>query len=149
MAIWNAPSLVSNFEKKACYAAFECSQMLKQMREFWISRGGTIQLFKMYSNKLQHHRFIQDLGYIWEKFFMVLGKSKYCKVYAGNMGSSTRFNYTVLGESVNIAARLEPLNKIYGTEIIVLKHCYKILLLRFPSLFTKQSKTSFLCDLLA
>ena len=41
------------------------------------------------------------------------------EVYAGNMGSTSRFNYTVLGEAVNIAARMEPLNKVYGTEIIV------------------------------
>ena len=74
---------------------------------------------------------------------MVLGKSKCYKVYAGNMGSSTRFNYTVLGESVNIAARLEPLNKIYGTEIIVLKHVTKFYFLDFRvSLRSNQRRVS-------
>jgi adenylate cyclase len=37
----------------------------------------------------------------------------------GNVGSSERMNFTALGATVNLAARLEPLNKVYGTEILV------------------------------
>src|SRR6516162_1014636 len=37
----------------------------------------------------------------------------------GNVGSTERMNYTVLGNSVNLAARLEGLNKGYGTTILV------------------------------
>ena len=37
----------------------------------------------------------------------------------GNMGSTVRFGYTAIGDSVNLAARLEGLNKGYGTEIII------------------------------
>jgi adenylate cyclase len=40
-------------------------------------------------------------------------------VIAGNMGTSTIFNYTIIGDSVNLASRLEAVNKEYGTTIIV------------------------------
>ena len=50
--------------------------------------------------------------------FMRVGMNTGAAV-VGNMGSKTRFDYTMLGDQVNLSARLEGINKQFGTFIMI------------------------------
>jgi adenylate cyclase len=93
MAFWNAPVDEPNHAKMAVKTAL---QMMDSLDEF--------------------NREIEQEGI--PAFGMGLGINT-GTVVVGNMGSTQRFDYTCLGDSVNLAARLEGQSKPYGVKIIL------------------------------
>jgi adenylate cyclase len=93
MAFWNAPV---NNEQHALDAVRTAFQMLKSLEEF--------------NNEVTAEGV--------PAFGMGLGINT-ATVVVGNMGSSQRFDYTCLGDGVNLAARLEGQSKPYGVGIIL------------------------------
>ena len=93
MAFWNAPISVQDHATIACTVALKCQMRLAELRESWRQRG---------------------LPELRMRIGLNTGKA-----LVGNFGSSTRFNYTALGDNVNLASRLESLNKRYETGVII------------------------------
>jgi adenylate cyclase len=99
MAFWNAPLDDSEHQLNACEAAVDMLEridVLNKQREFEAKEGGHV--------------------YIPLNVGVGLNTGT-CVV--GNMGSDLRFDYSVLGDSVNLASRLEGQSKEYGFPIIV------------------------------
>jgi len=93
MAIWNAPEKRSDHIEKACEAALRSS---KAVSEF------------------EFEDEVSKFSGMATRFGLFCGEA-----VVGNVGSPDRINYTAFGASVNLASRLEGLNKYYGTTILV------------------------------
>ncbi|MDF1665683.1 MAG: adenylate/guanylate cyclase domain-containing protein [Planctomycetota bacterium] len=92
LAFFNAPVPTSDHAIKSCHAALEAQRALALKREEWKSNN--------------QPEFRARIG-------LHTGE-----VLVGNIGTTERFSYTVIGDAVNLAARLEALNKAYGTFIM-------------------------------
>jgi adenylate cyclase len=93
MAFWGAPADQPDHARRACRAALEMVDRLAALQAEWRRRG-------------------------WPPVDAGVGVNTGPMV-VGNMGSRTRLAYTVLGDAVNVASRLEGLSKEYGVRIVV------------------------------
>jgi len=93
MAFWGAPVEVPDHAARCCDAALEMLEVLDRLNEDWASRG-LPQL---------------EIG---------VGINT-GEPIVGNFGSVDRFDYTAIGDDVNLASRLESMNKAYGTHILL------------------------------
>jgi adenylate cyclase len=93
MAFWNAPERVGNHAELACRTALRVQARLAELNACWRAEGRP------------------ELG---TRCGLATGE-----VIVGNMGSEDRLNYTVIGDTANLASRLEGLNKYYGTRIMI------------------------------
>ena len=93
MAFWNAPEDCENHELKACQAALECQEQMVLFNE---------------KNK------VEGLPHLKMRIGISTGT-----VFVGNIGSDDRLNYTAVGDTVNLASRLEGTSKIYKTCVLI------------------------------
>ena len=99
MAFWGAPLPQPNHAKLACVSVLENRERLKELNA---------ELEKKGMQKLAARCGV-NTG----------------PMNVGNMGSSQKFNYTVMGDSVNLASRLEGANKQYGTHLMISESVYE------------------------
>ena len=100
MAFWGAPLDQPDHARIACSSSLEMLEKLKELQKKWKSEG------------------IPPLN-------IGIGLNT-GNAIVGNMGSSTRFDYTAMGDNVNLASRMEGLNKLYGTNIIITEKTFNI-----------------------
>ena len=98
MAVFGAPLDQPDHARRACLTALAMMRELRRLQNKWKAEG----------------RPVFDIGIGINSGEMVVG----------NMGSAMRFDYTVMGDMVNLGSRLESANKEYGTNIIISEFTY-------------------------
>jgi adenylate cyclase len=100
MAFWGAPLPQEDHAIRACMAALHNQARLADLRQEFTRMG---------------------LPPVFARIGINTGE-----MIIGNMGSSQRFDFTVIGDSVNLASRLEGAGKEYGVSIIVSEDTYRL-----------------------
>ena len=99
MAFWGAPERDDHQILHACQAVWACHRRLQALNLIWQEAGKPA---------------------LPTRFGLHQGEA-----IVGNVGSADRLNYTVIGDNVNLSSRLEGINKVYGTSIIVSEKIYE------------------------
>lgn len=101
MAFYSAPLEQPDHAMRACRTALDMMTRLRELRIEWETRGLPPMNIGIGINS-------GDMS-------------------VGNMGSEERFDYTIMGDNVNLASRLEGINKQYGTNIVISQFTYALI----------------------
>ncbi|MBT7371710.1 MAG: CHASE2 domain-containing protein, partial [Gammaproteobacteria bacterium] len=99
IAFWGAPTVQLDHARLACYASIDMNKRLVELRDKWEAEGVPQLRVRMGLNS--------------------------GPMVVGNMGSVQRMNYTIMGDAVNLAARLEGANKAYGSRMMISESTYR------------------------
>jgi len=99
VAFWGAPIHYEDHALRACLCALKMQFELEKLRMRWEKEGKPLLYMRIGINTGE--------------------------MIVGNLGGYGRFNYTVIGDSVNLGARLESINKEFGTNIIISEYTYE------------------------
>lgn len=106
MCFWGAPLPKADHAEAACHAALEMYEALQKVNLKWQKEHGISIDMRIGINTGE--------------------------MSVGNMGSEQLFNYTVLGDNVNLGSRLESINSYYGTHIILGENTARKVQGKFP-----------------
>jgi len=94
VAIFGAPQSMPDHAARACQAVLRMQERLRELQPAFRDAGCRTEIFS---------RTGLSTG----------------ELIVGNMGSETRMNYTGMGDTMNLGARIEGVNKVYGTRVLV------------------------------
>lgn len=100
VAFWGAPIELKDHAYRACQAAMEMTRKLDELHSKWADEGKPILRFRIGINSGE--------------------------MVVGNVGGNERFDYTVIGDNVNLGARLESANKMYRTRILLSEFTHEL-----------------------
>ncbi len=100
MAVYGVPLSRTDHAASACFAALDMQELLISLREKWREENRPLLEARMGMNS--------------------------GPMIAGNIGGKDRFDYTVIGDAVNLASRLEGANKMYSTSIMISEYTYDL-----------------------
>jgi len=106
IAFWGAPVYIPDHAHQACHTALDMQNKLENLRQKWRSEGD------------KWPQIVHDMR-------MRIGINT-GTITTGNMGSAVRMNYTMMGDSVNLAARLESAAKYYGVYTIISHYTHEM-----------------------
>lgn len=98
IAFWGAPLIEPHHARQACFASLDMRDALGPLGQKWVAEGRPDVSVRMGVNT--------------------------GRMVVGNMGSTQRVNYTIMGDAVNLASRLEGANKAFKSDLMISEATY-------------------------